>query len=448
MTSASQTLLSTTLLDKVADWLTKSSLAGRDLESMVRGFCERLAAAGLPLVRVHISVSMLHPLYDAMGFTWERGRGLEVEGFRKGTRSSSDRFISSPYYHLLSNNLDHLRRRIDPETPSEFPIFDDLKALGVTDYIAYLQPFSEDHTRGMIGSWATDAQGGFTDDMIAALLRIQCNLAVATKMAVLSKLADNMLTTYLGGDAGKRVLNGQIRRGEGDTIRAALVMADMRGSTRLAETLGRENYIETLNQFFDAIAAPFNKSGGQILSFLGDGFLAVFPCERHQGPSEIACQAALNASFKATARMNELNQRRRRAGLDEIGFGIGLHVGNVMFGNMGLSDRLTFSAFGAAVNEVQRLQMLTKKYPHPIIASKDFAEYCDGSFITLGKEQLAGVRNRVTVLAPDMSDIEAFNEEASLEATFDRRSDAEQVILLHRDSRRFEIPGDGVANVQ
>ena len=117
-------------------------------------------------------------------------------------------------------------------------------------------------------------------------------------MAVLNKLADNMLTTYLGGDAGKRVLNGQIKRGEGETIRAALVMADMRGSTRLAETAGREVYIETLNQFFDAIAAPFNRAGGQILSFLGDGFLAVYPCERHRAPSEIACRSALAAAFK------------------------------------------------------------------------------------------------------------------------------------------------------
>ena len=144
--------------------------------------------------------------------------------------------------------------------------------------------------------------------MIAALLRIQNHLAVAAKMAVLSRLADNMLTTYLGDDAGKRVLSGQIRRGDGDTIRAALVMADMRGSTMLAEQEGREVYIETLNQFFDAIAAPFNRSGGQILSFLGDGFLAVYPCDRHREPSEIACRAALAAALKATRRMSALNE--------------------------------------------------------------------------------------------------------------------------------------------
>ena len=130
-------------------------------------------------------------------------------------------------------------------------------------------------------------------------------------MAVLGRLADNMLTTYLGGGAGKRVLSGQIKRGDGETIRAALVMADMRKSTVLAERDGRQVYIDTLNQFFDAIATPFNRSGGEILSFLGDGFLAVYPCGRHKEPSQVACRAALAAVVKATQRMNELNRRTK-----------------------------------------------------------------------------------------------------------------------------------------
>jgi adenylate cyclase len=244
------------------------------------------------------------------------------------------------------------------------------------------------------------------------------------------------------------VLNGQIRRGDGDTIRAALVMADMRGSTKLAETAGREGYIETLNQFFDAIAAPFNRSGGQILSFLGDGFLAVYPCERHRAPSEVACQAALAASFKATARVAELNRQRAQAGLGEIAYGIGMHVGNVMFGNVGLTDRLTFSAFGAAVNEVQRLQLLTKKYPERVIASQDFATYAGGGWLTLGNEKLDGVREKVTVLSPDMADL-ALGEEEGFEAAYDRMmSDAEQVMLLHRDAGQRQLPDDAAKKLQ
>jgi adenylate cyclase len=443
--SSPQTEISTILMDKVADWLTESSLGGADLKIIVRGFCERLAAAGLPLARVHLSFSMLHPLYDALGFTWRRGQGMEVEGFRKLAPGHSDRFLRSPYYHLLSNDLDHLRRRIQPDEPSEFPIFDDLKRIGITDYLAFVQPFGgssfgNSSTQGMIGSWSTDSPAGFSDSMIAALLRMQNHLAVASKMAVLQKLTDNMLATYLGGDAGKRVLNGQIKRGEGDTIRAALVMADMRNSTKLAETAGRDVYIDTLNQYFDAIAAPFNRAGGQILSFLGDGFLAVYPCERHRAPSEVACQAALAATHKATARMAELNARRIKDGLPEIGYGIGLHVGNVMFGNVGLSDRLTFSVFGSAVNEVQRLQALTKNSSSRVIASKDFANYCgNSSWVTIGEEKLAGVKQKFTVLFPDLSEPLA-EDDGLLEATYDKTSDAEQVILLHRDARKLPSP--------
>ncbi|PBC10513.1 adenylate/guanylate cyclase domain-containing protein [Mesorhizobium sp. WSM3859] len=436
--STSYAEISTILMDKVADWLNESALAGNDLETLVNGFCERLAAAGLPLKRVHLSFSMLHPLYDALGFTWVRGQGMEVEGFRKEAGLPSERFLTSPYYHLLSNRLDHLRRRLDPSVVSEFPVFDDLRLMGITDYMAFVHPFSGNASQGMMGSWSTDSAAGFSDSMISALLRIQSHLAIATKMAVLTKLADNMMTTYLGGDAGRRVLDGQIKRGEGDTIRAALVMGDMRGSSRLAETSGREVYIDTLNQFFDAVAAPFNRNGGQIMSFIGDGFIAVYPCERHRSQSEIACQAALAAAHKASARMMDLNLRRKEQGLSDIKFGIGLHVGNVMFGNVGLTDRLTFSVFGSAVNEVQRLQTLTKKYPHSVLASKDFAGYCGAhSWLTLGHEELAGIKQKLTVLSPDLSGALALDEDGAPEPVHGRRSDAEQVMLLHRDAARM-----------
>ncbi|WP_202294487.1 adenylate/guanylate cyclase domain-containing protein [Mesorhizobium sp. 131-2-1] len=437
--STAQAEISTILMDKVADWLNQSALAGSDLETLVKGFCERLAAAGVPLKRVHLSFSMLHPLYDALGFTWIRGQGMEVEGFRVEPGEPSDRFLTSPYYHLLSNKLDHLRRRIDPSLPPEFPIFGELVPMGVTDYMAFVHPFSDDTSQGMIGSWSTDSAAGFSDSMISALLRIQSHLAIATKMAVLTKLADNMMTTYLGGDAGRRVLDGQIRRGEGDTIRAALVMGDMRGSTRLAASSGREIYIDTLNQFFDAVAAPFNRKGGQIMSFIGDGFIAVYPCERHRSQSEIACQAALAAAHQATARVEDLNLRRKQQGLSDIKFGIGLHVGNVMFGNVGLTDRLTFSVFGSAVNEVSRLQTLTKKYPHSVLASKDFAGYCGAnSWLTLGHEELTGIKQKLTVLSPDLSGALALDEDGAMETIHDRKSEAEQVMLLHRDAARLQ----------
>lgn len=428
------------LLDKVADWLMRTSLSDESLETIVRGFCERLAAAGLPLMRVHLSFSMLHPLYDALGFTWWRGRGMEVSGLRhEDLARNPDRFLRSPYYYLLSNNLEHVRRRIDPAQPSEFPIFDELKEQGATDYIAFMQPLGAESEHGMVGSWATDRHGGFTDDVIAALLRLQNHLAVAAKVAVLGKLADNMLTTYLGAKAGRRVMSGQVRRGDGETVRAALVMADMRDSTMLAEKEGRQAYIETLNGFFDAIATPFNRNGGQILSFMGDGFIAVYPCGRHKEPSELASREAFAAVGTASARMAALNAERRKQGREPIGYGIGLHVGNVMFGNVGLRDRLTFSVFGSAVNEVQRLQSLTRKYGHSVVASEAFVNYCGGDWLALGEETLRGVRQKFTVLYPRDAALAAIAEERAEDAMEDGLSEAEHVMLLYRNKK--QLPG-------
>ena len=154
--------VSESLIERVSLWLQQSALSGTDLETLVHGLCERLAAAGVPLLRVHLSFSMLHPLYDALGFTWIRGNGVAVEGFRPtGSDEENGRFLRSPYYYLLANGLPHLRRRIDALAPSEFSIFDDLKAMNGTDYLAFVQSFDEETTRGMVGSWTTDAVGGF-----------------------------------------------------------------------------------------------------------------------------------------------------------------------------------------------------------------------------------------------------------------------------------------------
>lgn len=427
--------VSAVLIQRVSAWLEQSALLGMSLEEVVTGTCERLTAAGLPLARVHLSFSMLHPLYDALGFTWKRGEPLTVEGFQaRRDDARPERFLKSPYFHLLKHKLDHLRRRIDPSVRAEFPIFDDLKAAGITDYLAFVQSFDDTAGQGMLGSWATDAASGFTDSGIEALLRIQAKLAISAKMAVLNQLADNMMSTYLGDSAGKRVLSGKTRRGDAEVIRAALVMVDMRESTMLAEQTGREVYVETLNQFFEAIATPFHRNGGEILSFVGDGFLAVYPCERHQAPAELASRAALAASYQAISRMADLNRERKEAGRPRIGFGIGLHVGNVMFGNVGLKHRLTFSAFGSAVNEAQRLENLTKKFGVPVVASQEFRDYAGGDWQLIGKEKLRGIDRKVSVFIPGERDTALDEAILPERESLDTRSDAEQVMLLYRNA--------------
>jgi len=423
------------LVDRAAEWLMAQALKDTDLETVVRGCCERLHAAGVPITRAHFTFSMLHPLYRAFGFTWWRGKGLQVDAYRHtADNSQPDRFLKSPYYHLLKHQLDHLRRRLDTGGAAEFPIFEDLRQAGVTDYLAFTSSFESGRVQGMLGSWSTDQRDGFTDGEIEALLGIQDSLAVACKMAARSGVAKSALSTYLGAKAGERVLSGQIKRGDGETTRAAIVWGDLRNSTQMAERLGRQTYIDNLNAFFDATAGAVADAGGEILSFIGDGFLAIFPCERNQKESAEACKLALSAALEATHRMAETN--RQRAVRDEapLGYGLSLHIGNVMFGNVGLAERLSFSVFGSAVNEASRLEGLTKKYGTPIVASEEFVGYCGGQWEALGTDSLVGVGNPMAVFKPAQADLPVPDVAIVKRSRVRDFSDAEAVILLHRDS--------------
>jgi adenylate cyclase len=423
------------LVERAADWLMAQALTDADLEAVVRGCCERLLAAGVPIARVQLSFSMLHPLYRAVGYTWRRGQGLQVDAYRHTSDNApADRWLKSPYYHLVKHGLDHLRRRLDTGGAAEFPIFDDLRKEGLTDYLAFASSFELDKGRGMLGSWSTDQRGGFTDGEIEELLRIQDALAVACKMAARGGLAKSALSTYLGAQAGERVLAGQIKRGDGETTRAAIVWGDLRDSTAMAERLGRQSYIDNLNSFFDATAGAVADAGGEILSFVGDGFLAIFPCGRNQKDSGDACKLALSAALDAADRMAEVN--RQRAVKDEaaLGYGLALHIGNVMFGNVGLVDRLSFSVFGSAVNEAARLEALTKKFATPVIASQEFTTYCGGEWEALGAEPLRGLEAPMAVYRPLQVERAAPAPVVARGRARDL-SDAEAVVLLHRDSR-------------
>jgi len=423
------------LVDRAADWLMAQTLRDADLEAIVRGSCERLHGAGVPLARVQFSFSVLHPLYRGVGYTWRRSRGLQIDAFRHQTGDTPpDRFIKSPYYHLLKHGLDHLRRRLDTGGEAGFPILEELRQEGMTDYLAFASSFVMGKGQGMVGSWATDQRGGFTDGEIEALLQIQDTLAVACKMAMRGGLAKSTLATYLGASAGERVLSGQIKRGDGETTRAAIVWGDLRNSTEMAEKLGRQAYIDNLNTFFDATAGAVADAGGEILSFIGDGFLAIFPCDRNQKGTGEACALALSAVLDAMDRMGETNRLRQEKGEPALGYGLSLHIGNVMFGNVGLAERLSFSVFGSAVNEAARLETLTKKHGTPVIASQEFADYCATEWEALGNEALRGVQAPMAVLRPVLTERPAPTRPITARGRLSDLSDAEAVVLLSRDS--------------
>ncbi len=423
---------SITLIDKVSDWVVSQALTNIDLEQLVDGTCERLAAAGVPIMRVNFTFSVLHPLYEAKGFHWRRGQGTTVDIYRHSDGENT-RFTESPYFHLVNHNLQHMRRRLDRKSFSDFPILEELFEEGITDYLAFSRNFEDTPGKGMFGSWSTAQESGFSETDITALLRIQKRLAVTAKVAVLKNLAQNAITTYLGKDAGSRVMEGQIRRGDGETIRAAIVMGDIRNSTQMAEDLGRQGYIDALNSFFDNVASAFSDAGGEILSFVGDGFLAIFPCNSNTKAERArACQTANDAAYRATSQMRAANAERVARGEAEIKYGLGLHIGNVMFGNVGLEDRLTFSAFGSAVNEAARLETLTKSFDSHIIASDEFRSRCEGNWRSFGRQTLRGVGQDVEIFAPAIGECDKTKCTGPKIIEQLPLSDAENVVLLQQ----------------
>lgn len=381
------------LIDSIANWLMQEALAERDLEPVVTSCCERLQAAGIPLRRAYFAFSVLHPLYAAIGITWMRDEGTTVQDYPHHPDGESEEYRRSPLYYMEQHSLDVLRIRLDrPSAQARYPILADLKEIGITDYLAFSIGFTLPGGGGMMGSWSTDAEGGFSEGDIGHLTRIQRRLAVACKVAIQARLMRNLASTYLGPVTGSHVLEGQIKRGDGQSIEAAIWFSDLRNSTALAATLPRQSYIDILNSYFDVTGGAVQAAGGEILDFIGDGLLAIFPSRSKRDSVADTCRRALAAVRDALVRQAQENERRAAEGRHRLEFGLGLHVGEIMYGNVGIPARLTFSAFGVAVHEVDRLATLSKELDEPVLASAEFALATgDGRWRDLGRHQLRGV---------------------------------------------------------
>ena len=404
MAQPGQPAVSRTLINQVADWLIERALRETDLESVILGCCERLHAAGLPVVRGFFGFSVLHPLYSATGITWQRGDGTKIADYPHTPGGQNPSYRRSPFYHMEQRGLELMRVCLDcTDRQYDFPILKELQEQGITDYIAFRVAFDDTGTRGMTSSWSTDHGAGFREEDIDALVRINRRLAVAAKVALRGKLMQNVAWTYLGREAGTHVLSGQIKRGDGQSIKAAIWFADIRASTVLADTVSSQEYIDTLNGFFEATGRAIEEEGGQILSFIGDGLLAIFPTDSSANSVGDACGRAHRAALDAEERIAAWNEARKKEGRHEIGYGISLHLGEVMFGNVGAAERLSFSAFGSAVNEVTRLDQLTKKLSEPLIASEAFVASIDADWRLLGPQNLRGIDRPMVVYAPERS---------------------------------------------
>ncbi len=399
------------LIDGVADWLMSQALAETDFEPLFEGCCERLLAAGVPLWRAHVTFRMLHPLYEAMGLTWLRGRGVEIFHYPHRLEAEyPEAFRANPLLHLIKTQLPLLRRRLTgPEALLDFPLLTELRDQGASDYFAYLISFGAGELDGVVGSWATDRRGGFTEGHLRALQRVQTRLGVACKMWMRGEIAKSVVATYLGPDAGLRVLDGQIRRGDGETIHAAIWYSDLRNSTPMADRLPPDAFIQVLNDYFECAGGAVLRHDGQILNFIGDAVLAIFPIRKGVGARR-ACRRALAAGKDAQGALAAVNRRRAEQGRDQLSFGLALHLGDVLLGNIGVPERITYSVIGSTVNEVARLEALTKKLKRPVVASESFVAQAPGAWDDLGTHRLRGVKALLRVFAPNNMAFHQTNE--------------------------------------
>jgi adenylate cyclase len=371
---------------QVDRWLLRE---GPHIESIVEMFdelCWRLVGDGLPLWRATLHMGTLHPQIRSLGARWLRPFNIIEEYRILNGSEATDEYLLSPIRATTERGAP-FRRRLTEDTP-EYPLLTKLRGFGVTDYFALA--LNRTFRRFPVVTWATDRPSGFSDDDIAALEDINPALAAIVDTRAVRRMTENLLDTYLGPQAGRRVLAGQIQRAEGEQLRAVIMIADMRGFTALSDRLPGEEVIELLDDYFDAIVTPVGARKGETLKFMGDGVLAIFPAADDDDFSEASVQA-LEAALEGLERLGMVNKARRATDRTEVRIGIGLHLGEVIFGNVGAADRLDFTVIGPAVNLASRIEGLTKRLLRPILVSSAFARVCPRPLVSLGFHPVRGL---------------------------------------------------------
>jgi adenylate cyclase len=358
----------------VVHWLINGTRDQRFIDNIFAELCVRLQRAGIPVKRASLHLLIQHPQWLGARIMWADGmREAEIARVDYDVRGRSE-YIGSPASEILDGATEvreHLER--DPALGRKHAIYHEMRAKGLTDYVAW--PVYHTLGKRHFVTFATDRPGGFDGADIASLSRLLPVLALVSEIRMKNRLARTLLETYVGTHAGELILAGATRRGSGTTVRAAIMIADLRDFTRISDSWPRDDVIDLLNDYFDAMSEPIARHGGEILKFIGDGLLAIFPLSE---PS--ACADLLHAVTEARQAMAALNDRSRETGREPLNYGIGVHVGDVMYGNIGSRTRLDFTVIGPAVNMASRLEALTKQLGKAVLLSRAFAELVKSDF--------------------------------------------------------------------
>jgi adenylate cyclase len=385
-------------VDRIADWIVRRGLEGAAETDLLIKFCEACNAAGLPLARAMVIIDTLHPVHEGTVFRWRNDNVEETAATQYGRTTEGEAaasWLRSPFYHLLQTGGEELRRRIAFGDPIDFASIQEMKDQGYTDNIIFVRRFAEGATIGemdcVYSTWSSRGAEGFSDADIVALRRLAPTLGLAIKSAALARVADTLVEVYLGRDAGQRVLKGRIQRGVADRIEAALWFSDLRSFTTITDTAKPSEIIPLLNDYAEAVITAIHEAGGDVLKLIGDGTLALF---RADDPSE-ACRRALKAEEIVRGRVRELNEKRRAEEQPVTSVYVGLHVGEVFYGNIGSVERLDFTVVGPAVNETSRIASMCRSVDRPILISSTFADALPaserGKLVSVGRFALRGV---------------------------------------------------------
>ena len=382
----------------IARWIAETGVATADPGELVRRLAERLREDGVSLGRLWVGADILHPTIGARTVSWSRRHGLEATGFGRSERRDFDhpQWRATPLRLVLSQRLPEFRRRlVGGYERGEFALLDSFLADGLTDYLACAVYFPEGtvvgDTAGMVATFASDGAEGFSGPEIELLRACVQPLALAWRSILLLDALRAVSSTYLGRDVGHRVLAGRIARGQVETIRAAIWFSDLEGFTALADTLPEDRLMALLNVYAGTVLDTIVGFGGEVLKLMGDGVLAIFPIDEQQ---EAPCRAALDAAVATLERVDRLGAERRTAGEPTTRLFVGLHLGEVLYGNIGSADRLDFTVLGPAVNEAARLERMCRTVARPVVASAGFAQAsgeAGARLVPLGSFALRGV---------------------------------------------------------
>ncbi len=397
---------------RLMNWLVSQGLESLPENDLIRGFCERCRAEGLEVSRAMVFIDTLHPIFEGRGFRWNDTATNESDTFEYGSSDQGENaqnWRRSVFYHMLENGHQELALDLAGGAASNFGMIGDLAAKGHKHFVSYVHQFGEAGTMGQMDCvysyWTTRRDEGFSEQGMAALRDLVPVLGLAIKSAAQAEIAKTLGRVYLGRDASEQVLRGRIARGVTERIKAVLWFSDLRGSTAISEGMEPDEIIPFLNDYAQAAIDAIHDAGGEVLKLIGDGVLAMFTHEN----MAVAKRAALRAEYRFRRNMKALTARRTAEQRPVTTAHVGLHIGEVFYGNIGSEDRLDFTVVGPAVNEVSRIASMCRSVDRELLTSSAFRAGLDATgrnyLVSTGRFALRGISRAqdLYTLDPDIA---------------------------------------------